>query len=196
MEAVFIKAYVLISLWFWAGMLLSKPLRKAFHDMHWRVAKRIYDVTWGRLVKTIRKAVASISKRFKATSLYVEDHSYELRAKVARSLVSKELLEELASKNLIAAISRARRMERDDSGLPYEDLEKIILLAMGKQISREAKETAVKRSFDICDTGMLKNIMAQIPRTQERILLAFDQIEGRAPYDSIKNEEYRKFIRE
>lgn len=30
MEEKFIKFYVLVSLWFWAGILLSTALRKAF----------------------------------------------------------------------------------------------------------------------------------------------------------------------
>jgi hypothetical protein len=181
----FIKIYVLISLWFWAGMLLSEPLRKAFDDMHWRVLERIYDATWGQ-----------VEKAFKTVILYVGNRTQAVRVSIARSLVSKELLEELAHKNLVSAISRARRMDQYSSGIDYDDMVKIVRLGMGKQVSHETKEVAVKKSFEICDTNLFQDIMAKIPRAQEHILIAFDQLEGRAPYDSIKNEEFRKFIRE
>ena len=67
---------------------------------------------------------------------------------------------------------------------------------MGKPIDRETKEAALKTAFELCDTDLLKQTITRIPRAQERILLAFEQAEGDAPYDTIKNEEYRKFIRE
>lgn len=196
MEEVFIKIYVLVSLWFWAGMLLSSPLRKAFGEMHRRVLKRIYDATWGRVIKVFKKVARSISKRFKNTTLYVENRTYELRVKVARSLVSKELLEELTQKNFVAAISRARLMGQWSSSTPYEELEKLGRLVSGKTVDSEVKEAAVKTAFELCNTDLFKQIITRIPRAQERILLAFEQAEGNAPYDSIKNEEFRKFIRE
>ena len=65
MKEMFIKFYVLVSLWFWAGMLLSGPLRRAFGDMHRRLLKRIYDATWGQVVKAYKKVTSSILKRFK-----------------------------------------------------------------------------------------------------------------------------------
>lgn len=179
------KIYVLISLWLWAGMLLSDPLRKAFGDMHCRVAKRIRDATWGRGVKMV-----------KGTTLYVENRTYELRVKVARSLVSKKLLEELAQKNFIAAIARARQMDQYSPGTPYEELEKLVHVMTGKSVNSEIKGSAVKTAFELCDTTFFNDIITKIPYAQERILLAFEQAEGNAPYDSVKNQEFRKFIRE
>jgi len=196
MEETFIKIYVVLSLWFWAGMLLSSPLRRAFGDMHRRVLKRIYDATWGQVVKLFRKLTASVSQRSKKVSQYMENHTYELRVKVARSLVSKKLLEELTEKNFVAAIARARLMDQYSSGTPYEEIERLGRLVAGKPVDREVKEAAVKTAFELCDTDRFKQIITRIPRAQERILLAFEQAEGNAPYDSIKNEEYRKFIRE
>lgn len=196
MEEVFIKFFVLISLWFWAGMLLSNPLRRAFGDMHRRLLKRIYDATWGQVVKAYKEVTGSISKKFKDTALYVENRTYELRVKVARSLVSKELLDELTEKNFVAAISRARLMDQWSSGTPYEEFEKFGRLVTGKTVDSKTKEAAVKTAFELCDTDLFKQIITRIPRAQERILLAFEQAEGNAPYDSIKNEEFRKFIRE
>jgi hypothetical protein len=67
---------------------------------------------------------------------------------------------------------------------------------LGKSLGDDVKKIAVAKSFEICDTELFKDIMAKVPRTQERILLALDQLEGRPPYDSILNQEYRKFIRE
>ena len=196
MNEVFIKFYVLVSLWFWAGMLLRNPLRKAFGDMHHRLLKRIYDATWGQVVKVYKKVVSSISKRFEDTTLYVENRTYELRVKVARSLVSKELLEELTEKNFVAAISRARQIGRWRNGTSYEELQMLGGLASGKTVDREEKEAALNVAFELCDTDLFEQIITRIPRAQERILLAFEQAEGSAPYDSIKNEEFRKFIRE
>lgn len=196
MNEVFIKFYVLVSLWFWAGMLLSDPLRKAFGDMHLRLLKRIYDATWGQVVKAYKKVAGSISKRFKDTTLYVENRTYELRVKVARSLVSKELLEELTEKNFVAAISRARQIGRWRNGTSYEELQMLGGLASGRTVAREEKEAALNVAFELCDTDLFEQIITRIPRAQERILLAFEQAEGNAPYDSIKNEEFRKFIRE
>jgi hypothetical protein len=196
MEEVFIKFYVLVSLWFWAGMLLSNPLRRAFGDMHRRLLKRIYDATWGQVVKAYKKVVASILKRFEDTTLYVENRTYELRVKVARSLVSKELLEELTEKNFVAAISRARQIGRWRNGTSYDELQMLGGLASGRTVAREEKEAALNVAFELCDTDLFKQIITRIPRAQERILLAFEQAEGSAPYDSIKNEAFRKFIQE
>lgn len=196
MNEVFIKFYILVSLWFWAGMLLSSPLRRAFGDMHRRLLKRIYDATWGQVVKAYRKVAGLISKRFKDTTLYMENRTYELRVKVARSLVSKELLEELTEKNFVAAISRARQIGRWRNGTSYEELQMLGGLASGRTVAREEKEAALNVAFELCDTDLFEQIITRIPRAQERILLAFEQAEGSAPYDSIKNEEFRKFIRE
>ena len=192
----FIKVYVLISLWFWAGMFLSSPLRKAFGDMHLRSAERIYDATFGQVEKLIKKIADWFSIRCKKTVLYMEDRTYELRVSVARSLISEEVLEELNHKNFIAAISRARQMDQADSGVPYEELEKLVHLIAGKSVGNEEKRVAVKTAFKLSDTILLQDIITKMPKAQERILLAFEQIEGDAPYDSIKNEGFRKFIRE
>lgn len=196
MEEKFIKVYVLISLWFWAGMLLSSPLRKAFEEMHWRVVERIYDATFGQVEKLIKKIADWFSLKFKKTALYMEERTYELRVKVARTLVKTELLEELNHKNFIAAISRARQMDQAHSGVPYEELEKLVHLIAGKSVGNEEKRVAVKTAFKLSDTILLQDIITKMPKAQERILLAFEQSEGDAPYDSVKNEEFRKFIRE
>ena len=196
MEEKFIKVYVLISLWFWAGMLLSSPLRKAFEEMHWRVVERIYDATFGQVEKLIKKIADWFSLKFKKAALYMEDRTYELRVSVARSLISEEVLEELNHKNFIAAISRARQMDQADSGVPYEELEKLVHLIAGKSVGNEEKRVAVKTAFKLSDTILLQDIITKMPKAQERILLAFEQSEGDAPYDSVKNEEFRKFIRE
>jgi hypothetical protein len=196
MNEVFIKFYVLVSLWFWAGMLLSNPLRRAFGDMHRRLLKRIYDATWVQVIKAYKRVIASMSKRFKDTTLYVENRTYELRVKVARSLVSKGLLEELTEKNFVAAISRARQIGRWRNGTSYEELQMLGGLASGRTVAREEKEAALNVAFELCDTDLFEQIITRIPRAQERILLAFEQAEGNAPYDSIRNEEFRKFIRE
>lgn len=196
MEQVFVKFYVLISLWFWAGMLLSTPLRKAFKEMHLRLLKRIYDTTLGQVVKAYRKAVASITDKFKKTAVYVENRTYDLRAKVARSLLSEEQIGELTRKNFINAISRARQMDQGDSGIVYEEFERLAHLIAGKSIDSEDKDVAVKTAFKLSDTVLLQDIITKMPKAQERILLAFEQAEGNAPYDSIKNEEFRKFIRD
>ena len=195
MEA-FIKFYGLVSLWFWAGMLLSEPLRKAFGEMHWRLVERIYDATWGQVVKLFQKVVGLLSQSWKKTTIYIENRTYDLRVKVARSLVSKELLKELTQKNFIAAIPRVRQMDQGDSGICYEELEKLGHLIAGKSVNTETKEVAVKTAFKLSDTVLLQDIITKMPNAQERILLAFEQAEGNAPYDSIKNEEFRKFIRE
>lgn len=196
MNEVFIKFYVLVSLWFWAGMLLSGPLRRAFGDMHRRLLKRIYDATWGQVVKAYKKVTSSILKRFKDTTLYVENRTYELRVKVARSLVSKELLEELTEKNFVAAISKARQIGTWGHGTSFEELRMLGGLASGRTVDREEKKAALNVAFELCDTDLFEQIITRIPRAQERILLAFEQAEGNAPYDSIKNEEFRKFKRE
>jgi len=196
MNDIFIKFYVLVSLWFWAGMLLSNSLRRTFSDMHRRLLKRIYDATWGQIVKVFKRVVASMSKRFKETTLYVENRTYELRVKVARSLVSKELLEELTEKNFVAAISRARQIGTWGQGTSFEELQMLGGLALGRTVDRQEKEAALNVAFELCDTDLFEQIITRIPRAQERILLAFEQAEGSAPYDSIKNEAFRKFIRE
>ncbi|SBV91333.1 hypothetical protein [uncultured Dysgonomonas sp.] len=196
MGGKFIKVYVLISLWFWAGMLLSEPLRKAFGDMHLRLAERIYDASFGQVEKLIKKIVDWFSLKYKKTALYMEDCTYELRVKVVRTLVKKELLEELNHKNLVSAIARAKLISRSGKGIPYEEFERLGQLAMGRAVDRDVKEAAIKTAFNLCDTDLFKQIIARIPRAQERILLAFEQAEGESPYDSVKNEEFRKFIRE
>lgn len=196
MEERFIKIYVLISLWFWAGMLLSSPLRQAFEDMHWRVVERIYDATLWQVIRLHRKIVASISKQFRKISLFMKNCTYELRVSMARLLVSEKLLEELNRKNLVAAIARAKSMNRTDKGIFCEQFENLGHLITGKTIDREEKKSALKTAFELCDTDLFEQIITQIPRAQERILLAFEQAEGNEPYDSVKNEEYRKFIRE
>ena len=195
MEA-FVKVYVLISLWFWSGMLLSSSLRKAFGEMHRRLLKRIYNVTLGQAVKAYKKAVASIKGKFKKTKLYVEDRTYNLRAKVASSLLSEEQIGELTQKNFINAISRAQQMDQGESGIVYEEFERLTHLIKGKSIDNEDKAIAIKTAFKLSDTILLQDIITKMPKAQERILLAFEQAEGNAPYDSIKNEEFRKFIRE
>jgi hypothetical protein len=86
-------------------------------------------------------------------------------------------------------------MDQYSSGT-YEEIERLGRLVTGKSVDSEVKEAAVKTAFELCDTDLIKQIITRIPRAQERILLAFEQAEGNAPYDSIKNEEYRKFIRE
>lgn len=196
MEEKFIKVYVLVSLWFWAGMLLSEPLRKAFGNMHLRLAERIYDATFGQVEKFIKKIADWFLQKFKRATLYMGNSTYELRVKVARTLVSKELLEELNHKNLVSAIARAKLISRSGGGIFYEELERLGQLATGRAVDRDVKEAAVKTAFELCDTDLFKQIITRIPHAQERILLAFEQAEGDAPYDSIKNEEFRKFIRE
>ena len=126
----------------------------------------------------------------------MENRTYELRVKVARTLVSKELLEELNHRNLVSAIARAKLISRSGKGIPYEELERLGQLAMGRAVDLDVKEAAVKTAFNLCDTDLFKQIITRIPRAQERILLAFEQAEGDAPYDSVKNAEFRKFIRE
>ena len=177
MEEKLIKVYVLVSLWFWAGMLLSTPLRKAFGDMHLRLAVRIYDATFGQVEKLIKKIVNWFSLKFKKTALYMEDRTYELRVKVARTLVKTELLEELNHKNLVSAIARAKQMDQRDSEFVYEEFERLAHLITGKSIDSEEKEVAVKTAFKLSETVLLQDIITKIPKAQERILLAFEQIE-------------------
>jgi hypothetical protein len=181
----FIKIYVLISLWFWAGMLLSEPLRKAFGDMHWRVVERIYDATWGRVVKA-----------FTAAWFYMKNRTQEVRVNIARSLVNEDILQELMQKNIVAAISRARQMDSGNTGVLVDEIYDMIHLATNKPIEHKEKESGVNAAFKLCNTVFFEDIIAKIPRVQERILVAFDQLEGRAPYDSVKNEEFRKYVRE
>ncbi|MDR2497411.1 MAG: hypothetical protein LBD21_09835 [Tannerellaceae bacterium] len=183
--STFIKIYVLISLWFWAGMLLSQPLRKAFGDMHWRVMERIYDTTLGRVVKA-----------FDVARLYIKHRTQAVRISIVRSLIGEDVLQELMQKNLVAAISRARQMDSGNTGVFFEEIADMIHLATNKPIDQKEKESAVNAAFKLCDTVLFKDIITKVPRAQERILVAFDQLEGRVPYDSVINEEFRKFIRE
>jgi hypothetical protein len=185
MEELFVKAYVLISLWFWAGMLLSEPLRKAFGEMHRRLGRRIYDATWGQVVKLKNRATRLVDRQRE-----------KLKIRVARSFISQELLDELTHKNLVAAISRAKKLSMSFGGTDLANIQKVFQLCAGKHLEEEVKKVAVVTSFDICDTHLFTEIMTKVPRAQERILLALDELQGNPPYDSILNQEYRKFIRE
>lgn len=126
----------------------------------------------------------------------MEESSYELRVKVARTLVSKELLEELNHKNLVSAIARAKQLDQGDSGVIWDDLETMADLATGKQVGYQGRKTSVDTAFKLCNTDFFEQLITRIPRAQERILLALDQIEDSSPYESVRNEAYRKFIRQ
>ncbi|QIK52882.1 hypothetical protein G7051_00380 [Dysgonomonas sp. HDW5B] len=115
---------------------------------------------------------------------------------VARSLISKKLLGELMHKNLVYAICRARMMDQGDSGVMWDDLETMADLATGKEVGDKGKRTSVETAFKLCNTEFFEQLITRIPRAQERILLALDRIEGSNPYESVRNEAYRKFIRE
>jgi hypothetical protein len=192
-----IKILVAINLWLWTSLFLISPsLRKAFVDMHRSMASEIYRAIKEQMVIFYKIAVGFISHKLRKASLYMEESSYDFRVNVARSLVSKELLEELMHKNLVAAISRARMMDQGDSGVMWDDLETMANLATGKEVGDEGKRTSVETAFKLCNTEFFEQLINRIPRAQERILLALDRIEGNNPYESVKNEAYRKFIRE
>lgn len=193
----FIQILAVINLWLWTGLFLSSPrLRKAFVAMHRSMASDLYQAMKKQMVKLSKIAVGFISQKLRKASLYMEESSYELRVSVARSLISKELLEELMHKNLVYAISRARQMDQGDSGVMWDDLETMADLATGKEVGDEGKRTSVETAFKLCNTEFFEQLINRIPRAQERILLALDRIEGSNPYESVKNESYRKFIRE
>ncbi len=193
----FIKILVVINLWLWTGLFLSSSsLRKAFVDMHRSMASDLYEAMKKQLVKLYKIIASFISRKLKKASHYIEESSYELRVSVARSLVSKELLEELMHKNIVAAISRARMMDQGDSGVMWDDLETMANLATGKEVGDEGRKTSVETAFKLCNTDFFEQLNTRIPRAQERILLALDRIEDNSPYESVRNETYRKFIRQ
>lgn len=193
----FIKILVVINLWLWTGVFLSNPpLRKAFVDMHCSMASDLYEAMKKQMVKLFRIAAGFISRKLKKASHYIEESSYELRVSIVRSLVSKELLEELMHKNLVYAISRARMMDQGDSGVMWDDLETMADLATGKEVGYEGRKTSVETAFKLCNTDFFEQLITRIPRAQERILLALDRIEDSSPYESVRNEAYRKFIRQ
>ncbi|MBF0650868.1 hypothetical protein IR083_18790 [Dysgonomonas sp. GY75] len=193
----FIQIYLVISLWLWTGLFLSSPsLRKAFVDMHRSMASDLYQAMKKQMVKLSKIAIGFISQKLKKASLYMEESSYELRVSVARSLISKELLEELMHKNLVYAISRSRKMDQGDSGVMWDDLETMANLATGKEVGDEGRKISVETAFKLCNTDLFEQLITRIPRAQERILLALDRIEDSSPYESVRNEAYRKFIRE
>jgi hypothetical protein len=185
MEELFVIVYVLISLWFWAGMLLSEPLRKAFGEMHRRLGGRICDATWGQVVKLKNRAAQLVDRQ-----------KEKLKIRVARSFVSQEILDELMHKNLVAAIFRAKNLNMCFGGTDLADIQKVFKLCAGEFLEDEVKKVAVAKSFELCDTHLFSDIITKVPRAQERILVALDLLQGNPPYDSILNQEYRKFIRE
>ena len=192
-----IKILIAINLWLWSSLFLISPsLRKAFVDMHRSMASDLYEAMKKQLVKLSGIAAGFISRKLKKASHYIEKSSYELRVGVARSLVSKELLEELMHKNLVYAISRARMMDQGDSGVMWDDLETMADLATGKEVGYEDRKTSVETAFKLCNTDFFEQLITRIPRAQERILLALDRIEDSSPYESVRNEAYRKFIRQ
>lgn len=193
----FIKILIAINLWLWTGLFLSSSsVRRAFVDMHRRMPLQIYKAIKEQMVRLSKIALGFISSKLRKASLYIEESSYGLRVSVARSLVSKELLEELMHKNLVAAISRARMMDQGDPGVMWDDLETMADLATGKEVGYEGRKTSVETAFKLCDTDFFEQLITRIPRAQERILLALDRIEDSSPYESVRNEAYRKFIRQ
>lgn len=192
-----IKILIVINLWLWISLFLISPShRKAFMDMHRSMASDIYKAIKEQMGRLSKIAFGFIAEKLRKASLYMEESSYDLRVSVARSLVSKELLEELMHKNLVAAISRARMMDQGDSGVIWDDLETMGELATGKEVGDEGRKTSLETAFKLCNTDFFEQLITRIPRAQERILLALDKIEGGTPYESVKNEAYRKFIRE
>ncbi|MFT4222321.1 hypothetical protein [Dysgonomonas sp.] len=193
----FIKILVAINLWLWTSLFVISPsVRRAFVDMHRRMPLQIYKAIKEQMVRLSKIALGFISQKLRKASLYMEESSYELRVSVARSLVSKELLDELMHKNLVYAISRARMMDQGDSGVIWDDLETMADLATGKEVGYEGRKTSVETAFKLCNTDFFEQLITRIPRAQERILLALDRIEDNSPYGSVKNETYRKFIRQ
>lgn len=193
----FIKILIAINLWLWTSLFLISPsLRKAFVDMHRSMASDLYEAMKKQLVELYKIVAGFISRNLKKASHYIEESSYELRVSVVRSLVSKELLEELMHKNLVAAISRVRMMDQGDSGVMWDDLETMADLATGKEVGYEGRKTSVETAFKLCNTDFFEQLITRIPRAQERILLALDRIEDSSPYESVRNEAYRKFIRQ
>lgn len=108
---------------------------------------------------------------------------------------SKDLLEALMHKTL-STISRARMMDQGDSGVIWDDLETMANLATGKEVGDEGRKISVETAFKLCNTDFFEQLITRIPRAQERILLALDRIEDSNPYESVRNEAYRKFIRQ
>lgn len=193
----FIKILIAINLWLWISLFLISPSnRRAFMDMHRSMVLDIYKAMKKQMVKLSKIAVGFISQKLRKASLYMEESSYELRVSVARSLISKKLLEELMHKNLVYAISRARKMDQGDSGVMWDDLETMADLSTGKEVGDEGRKISLETAFKLCNTDFFEQLITRIPRAQERILLALDKIEGNTPYESVKNEAYRKFIRE
>lgn len=196
----FVKIYILCSLWFLAGICLSTPLRKAFGEMHLRIVKRVYALIGRQARKRLLPISVFIVRKLKQVSHYIEcqieESRYELRVSAARSLVSKELLEELKHKNLVAAISQARRIDQGDSGVGVDELQRMGDLVMGKKLGADGRKEVVETAFRLCDTDLFEQLIARIPHAQERILLALDRIEGLSPYQSVRNEAYWKFIRQ
>lgn len=177
----FIKIYVLISLWFWAGMLLSEPLRSAFENMHWRVLQRIYNATIGQILKALQ-----------ATKLLAKKQVKKLRMKVTRMLIG-----EIMQPNIIYAIARERNIRFGSSGVLADDLLNMLQLAGGNPVDYSRQVSAVTTAFNVCDTFLFEEVIAKVPHAQERILLAFDQLEGRDPSGDINKEQgYCKFVRE
>lgn len=191
-----IKILIAINLWLWISLFLISPShRRAFVDMHRSIVLDIYKAIKEQMLRLSKIGLGFIAQKLRKASLYMEESSYDLRVSVARSLVSKELLEELMHKNLVAAISRARMMDQGDSGVIWDNLETMGELATGKEVGDEGKRTSVETAFKLCNTEFFEQLINRIPRAQERILLALDRIEGNTPYESVKNEAYRKFIR-
>jgi hypothetical protein len=160
------------------------------------MASDLYEAMKKQMVKLFRIASDFILRKLRKASRYIEESSYDLRVSVARSLVSKVLLEELMHKNFVAAISRARMMDQGDSGVIWDDLETMANLATGKEVGDEGRKISVETAFKLCNTDLFEQLITRIPRAQERILLALDRIEDNSPYESVKNEVYRKFIRQ
>lgn len=192
-----IKILVAINLWLWTSLFVISPShRRAFMNLHRSMVSDIYEAMKKQMVKLFRIASDFILRKLRKASHYMQQRSYKLRVGAARSLVSREMLEELMHKNLVYAISRARMMDQGDSGVMWDDLETMADLATGKEVGEEGKKTSVETAFRLCNTEFFEQLITRIPRAQERILLALDKVEGNTPYESVKNEAYRKFIRE
>ncbi|MDR1502977.1 MAG: hypothetical protein LBT43_11055 [Prevotella sp.] len=191
-----IKILIAINLWLCICLFLISPShRRAFMDLHRSMVSDICKAVKEQMVRFSKIVVGLLSRKLKAASHYMQQRSYKLRVSAARSLVSRELLEELMHKNLVYAICRARMMDQGDSGVMWDDLETMADLATGKEVGEEGKRTSVETAFRLCNTEFFEQLITRIPRAQERILLALDKVEGNTPYESVKNEAYRKFIR-